>query len=80
VGVVEDQNVNLHDEELARIARELAAKLFKEAETKRVFKEALTEWLDNKYAEFGRWTLRGLFVAIFGALVIFIMWSQGYTR
>ena len=72
--------MNLHDEELARIARELASKLFKEAEAKRVFKEALNEWLDHKFMEFGKWTLRGRLIALFGALVTIVMFTQGYTH
>ena len=72
--------MNLHDEELSRIARELAAKLFKEAEAKRVFKEALNEWLDHKFTEFGKWTLRGLLIALFGALVTIVMFTQGYHK
>ena len=72
--------MNLHDEDLARIARDLAAKVFKEAEAKRVFKEALNEWLDHKFEQFGKWTLKGLAVTAFAALVVLVMWSQGYHQ
>ena len=72
--------MNLHDKELERIARELATRLFKEAETKRVFKEALTEWLDKKYSEFGKSSFKGIVAATFAALIVFIMWSQGYHK
>jgi len=72
--------MTLRDEELARIARELAARMFTEAETKRVLKEAFAEWLDRQYVEFGRWSFRALLVAVFGALIVFVMWSQGYHR
>ena len=67
-------------DDLKRIAAELAAKLLQEAETKRIFKEALNEWLDHKYLEFGKWTLAGLFAATFAGLIVFVMWSQGYHR
>ena len=30
-------------------------------------KEAVSEWLDQKFAEVGKWTLRGIAAAIFGA-------------
>ena len=72
--------MTLRDEELARIARELAARMFTEAETKLVLKEAFAEWLDRQYVEFGRWSFRALLVAVFGALIVFVMWSQGYHR
>ena len=72
--------MNLHDEELARIAKALATKVFEEAEAKRVFKEALNEWLDHKFSEFGKWTLRGILIALFGAVVTFIMFTQGYHK
>ena len=67
-------------EDLARIARDLAARLFQEAETKRVFKEALNEWLDHKYAAFGKWSAISVGASIFAALVVFIMWTQGYHK
>ena len=68
------------NEELARIAKDLAKKLFEEAESKRVFKEALNEWLDHKFTEFGKWTLRGILIALFGALITIVMFTQGYHR
>lgn len=71
---------SLQDEELARIARALSEKLFQESETKRVFKEALNEWLDKKFSTFGKWTLDGILALIFAALVVFIMWTQGYSK
>lgn len=69
--------MNPHDEELAR---SLGAKLFEEAETKRVFKEALQEWMDKKFCEVGRWSIAGFMVMLFGALVVFVMWTQGYHK
>ena len=67
-------------EHLAQIARELSSKVFEEAEAKRIFKEALNEWLDHKFAQFGRWTFYGLFASLFGAFVVFVLWTQGYHR
>ena len=66
-----------YDEELAR---QLAVKLFEEAETKRVFKEALSEWMDKKFLEFGSASLKMLGVILFAGLVVFIMWTQGYHK
>lgn len=41
-------------------------------EQKRLLKEALQEWLDAKYAEFGKWTARGIAAAALVALVVFL--------
>lgn len=41
-------------------------------EQKAIFKEALQEWLDARYAEFGKWTVRGILAAALVAVVIFL--------
>lgn len=41
-------------------------------EQKKIMKEALQEWLDAKYAEFGKWTMRGIMAAALVALVVFL--------
>ena len=41
-------------------------------EQKAIFQEALQDWLDKKYAAFGRWTLNGILAALLVALVIFL--------
>lgn len=41
-------------------------------EQKAFLKEALQEWLDAKYAEFGKWTMRGVMAAALVALVMFL--------
>lgn len=46
-------------------------------EQKRLIKEALHEWLDEKYALVGRWTINGLIAATVGALVTFILMFHG---
>lgn len=70
----------IDDAEARELARQLAIKLFEEAETKRVFKEALNEWLDKKHAEFSKSLLRSFVATLFAALIVVIMWSQGYTK
>jgi hypothetical protein len=48
-------------------------------EQKALIKEAFREWLDEKYAEFGKWTfnkIMGLcFVAVVSLLVIYGFWK-----
>lgn len=46
-------------------------------EQKKILKEALQEWLDAKYAEFGKWTMRGVMAAGLVALVVFLT-SHGF--
>ena len=76
--------MTLRDEELARIARGIAEKIFQEAETKRIIKEAFQEWMDRKLNEFerwtGRWAMRAIAVAFVAAFVTFILWTQGYHK
>lgn len=49
-------------------------------EVKQALKEALKEWLDDKYAEFGRWSFRTILVAGLAALVYFILSMNGWHR
>lgn len=45
---------------------------------KQAMREVLTEWLDKKYAELGRWTVRGLTAGALGGAVILILWAKGH--
>lgn len=38
---------------------------------KEVIKEAFKEWLDEKFAEFGKWTLKSLAAIVFGIIVVY---------
>ena len=47
---------------------------------KEIVKEALKEWLDEKYAAFGRWSFNGLMaLALAGAVYVFMI-SQGWHK
>lgn len=48
-------------------------------EVKSLLKEALKEWLDEKYAAAGRWTVNGLLVAVIGLVAYLILWKAGWT-
>lgn len=43
---------------------------------KNAMKEAIKEWLDEKYAAFGRWTFRSLMAALLSSIVSFIVYVQ----
>lgn len=59
------------EEEKNRRFREMDKATLKEA-----MKEAMHEWLDEKYAAFGKWSLHGLLAALLGAIVFLIGWIQ----
>ncbi len=47
---------------------------------KKVLREALKEWLDEKFAAFGRWSLLSLGALALAAMVYFILISQGWHK
>lgn len=47
---------------------------------KRITKEALKEWLDDKFQQFGKWTLGGIIAAGLFALVYFILSLNGWHK
>ena len=42
-------------------------------EQKEIVKEAIREWLDEKYAQFGKWSLHGILAAGLCALVYYLV-------
>ena len=49
-------------------------------ERKALIKEALHEWLEEKYAQWGRWTLSAFIAMLLGAFIYFILWTQGWHK
>lgn len=47
---------------------------------KAALKEALKEWLDEKYASFGKYSLAALGAGLLAAAVFFILSAQGWHR
>lgn len=52
----------------------------KHDDMKTAVKEALREWLDEKYALFGKWSLHGLMALGLAAVVVLILWSNGWRK
>lgn len=49
-----------------------------EEQVKEMTKEAITEWMDQKYQSVGKWTLSSIAVALIGALTYFILRMNGW--
>lgn len=49
-------------------------------EAKDVVKEALKEWLDEKFAQFGKWSAVTLSAGVLVALVLFILTMNGWKK
>lgn len=59
--------------------REAFADTFSDAERKRIVKEAIGEWLDGKFAAFGRWSMAGIAAAALALLAYFLMVKAGWS-
>jgi hypothetical protein len=49
-------------------------------ETKAAFKEAMKEWMDDKFREFGKWSFFTFMAALFSALVYFMLQFNGWHK
>lgn len=47
---------------------------------KAALKEALKEWLDEKYAAFGKYSLATVAAAALSAVIYFILQAQGWHK
>ncbi len=47
---------------------------------KQALKEAIREWMDDAFAEFGKWTFKGLLVLAFAGCVYMAMKGQGWSK
>ena len=46
---------------------------------KDMLKEALREWMDEKFAAFGRWSIYGILASILGGIAWAILVTKGWT-
>jgi hypothetical protein len=67
----------LTKEQVKDIVREYAQS--ERSEIKSAFKEAIKEWLAERYATFGKWTLRSLFATLIAWLAYFYLVSHGWS-
>jgi hypothetical protein len=47
---------------------------------KEILKEAINEWLDKKYQQFGKWSLSSLLAIAFGAFIYWILTVLGWHK
>lgn len=47
---------------------------------KNAVKEALKEWLDEKFTAFGKWAAVSVAAMALAALVYFILWAHGWRQ
>lgn len=45
---------------------------------KEIIKEAITEWLDAKYAQAGKWTIHGIVASALAFLAFFLAMHGGF--
>lgn len=57
-----------------------AARGFSRDERKEIVKDAIKEWLNETASAFGWWSLKMLAALFAAGIVIFILWSHGWTR
>ena len=50
------------------------------AERKNIVKEAINEWLDEKYRQVGRWTVAGILASALAAIGYFILTQSGWHK
>lgn len=48
--------------------------------TKTALREVINEWLDDRWKQVGKWTVRGIAVAAFSALIYFILTGGGWSH
>jgi hypothetical protein len=61
-------------------SKDVGDKVSNNEEEKEVLKEALREWLDAKFAEFGKWSLGSIVCAAFIALIYFMLSMNGWSH
>jgi hypothetical protein len=47
---------------------------------KSAVKEALKEWLDEKFSTFGKWAAASLAALVLAAFVLFVLWANGWKQ
>lgn len=68
------------DEQVRRREKRQIILRFDTQEQKDVVKQAFKEWLDEKFATFGKWSAVSIAAMALGALLYFILRMNGWVR
>ncbi len=49
-------------------------------EMKQLFKDALKEWLDQKFADFGKWSAAGIAAMVLAAMAYLALRMNGWSK
>ena len=47
-------------------------------EEKEIIKEAIKEWLDDKFTALGKWTALTIGAAMLAAIIYLLLWANGF--
>lgn len=64
----------------AAVNQEQLKQALKNAEAKRIIKEAIREWLDEQFAKFGKWSLYGLLAAATTLILYMTLVMNGWHK
>ncbi len=62
------------------MSQEALKQALKDAEAKRIIKEAIREWLDEQFAKFGKWSAYGLLAAATTVILYMTLVVNGWHR
>ena len=49
-------------------------------EMKEAMQEALKEWLDSKFIQFGKWSMAALAAIVVASLTYLVLWANGWRH
>lgn len=62
------------------MSRDDLKQALRDAEAKRIIKEAIREWLDEQFAKFGRWSFYGLLAAATAVVLYMTLITNGWHK
>jgi len=62
------------------VTEDQIAKLARDAEMRKIMVEAIDEWLDKKFSQFGRWSFYGFVAAVAAGSAYLMLISGGWHK
>jgi len=66
-----------HTEEIKNIFKKVGKEEMKQL-AKEAYQEAVKEWLDEKFAQFGKWTFYALGATVVAGVLMLMGWIHGW--